>query len=65
VIGRREKKTLKEIKTTVLTCSRALLLKERRKLRRSMLSELKKSDSRRLKIRREHLPRSKGTVSRS
>ena len=44
---------------------RAHLLRERRKLRRSMHRGLKKSGSRKLKIRKEHLPKFKGKGSRS
>jgi len=47
------KMILNVFKTKDSTCSRVLLLKEKRKLKKSMLKELKKSDSRRLKTKKE------------
>lgn len=52
--GTREKRTSKESKMKDLTYFKVLWLKEKRKLKKSMLKELKRSDLRKPKIRKEH-----------
>lgn len=52
--GTREKMILNGSKTRDSTCSNQPLLKERRKLKKSMLKELRRSDLKRLRLRKEH-----------
>lgn len=64
MIGKSVKTRSKNTRMTVSTFFRALLLRERKRLRRSMHRGRKKSDSRKLKIKREPLPKFKGRGSR-
>lgn len=65
VSGTRERMISRDSTTRGSISSNLLLSKEKKRLRKSTLRELKKSDSRKLRTRKELLPRFKERESRS
>ena len=62
--GTRERRTFEDFRTSASTCCNQPSLKEKKKLKKDMPRELKKSDSRKLKIRKELSLRFKERESR-